>query len=71
MTDPETIAAGLTDARRNALLGPENVDLPAGVAMFLISHRLICASSIDIDGWCWTEKGLAVREVLERSGERG
>jgi len=63
---PAEIAAGLSEARKDALLGRENVDLPAGVAMFLISEHLIRADSTDIEGWCWTEKGLAVRAILEK-----
>ena len=86
MTDPETIAAGLTEAQKSVVtslpldggFGPARTHQTArymwygigkgradGLGVRLVDHQYCTANS-----WCLTPLGLAVREVLERSGRR-
>jgi hypothetical protein len=70
MTDKaEQIAAGLTEAQRERLLGPENTGVPAGVAGALIRHGLVAKHPTDPEGWAWSHLGLAVRKILIRESQ--
>jgi len=75
MTDPEKIAAGLSEAQRNAMLGEADADMPGHVAMKLsLELRLTrpclkdASKPADIDNltMCFSPLGLAVRAILEK-----
>ena len=82
---PETIAAGLTEAQRwvvNSLprdgsFGPARTHQTAKYMWYGIGKgradglgvRLVDHQHCTDNSWCLTALGLAVREVLERSGK--
>lgn len=70
MTDKaEHIAAGLTEAQRERLLGAENTGMPAGIAVPLIERGLIDRHPFDTQGWIWSDLGQQVREILIRESQ--
>lgn len=65
MSEAQRIAAKLTEAQRERLLGEENGNCPAGIAFALIDEGLIGFHPTDRRGWAWTDLGLEVRKILE------
>lgn len=70
MTDPHTIAAGLTKAQREALLGccPWDIaELPAGVAVRFCQLGFLRESTICDDGVELTPLGQQVKAILKNN----
>ena len=62
--DPEMVAGGLSEAQRERLLAPDNSSIPAGIAVKFIELDFIEADPADADGWIWSPKAQAVRQIL-------
>lgn len=73
---PEQIAASLTKAQREALVGDPNADMPTNVALSFIAMKLVrpvlkdpFAEHFGLDDICmdWSETGQQVRAILEKN----
>ncbi|MEM8695224.1 MAG: hypothetical protein AAGE05_04285 [Pseudomonadota bacterium] len=69
--DPAAIAAGLTEAQREAILGDANDDMPFEAAGFFIAERLFKPVSLEPPRMEWTAKGEAVRDYLTKAEPGG
>lgn len=67
MTDPASIARGLTEAQREALVSctPWDVEVGAGIAIAFCVHGFLQDSTICDDGVELSPIGLAVRAYLK------
>jgi hypothetical protein len=67
----EQIAAGLSHAQREALIGctPWDVEVGAGIAIAFICNGLLEDSTICDDGVQLNKTGLAVRAILKEQAD--